>query len=422
MSLPQFESLLLFLFVFGGVALRNVLRIKKPVWMFFLVGATASVLLGLLSPVQAYASVDLQVITFLFSMFVLSSGLKLSGLLTAFGQRLSSLRGWRTLAAFYLLMAAASTVLMNDPLAIVGTPLAIHLAQKKGKTDFPFLLALAVAVTSGSEMTPMGNPQNLLVAVESGVRAPVISFFSALAVPTFLNVIVGLLFVLLAYRLDGSKEVPSRTVETLKRSTDRRLAAVTLLSLVVTMAGLVVVNYLQLTGATVPVDISTVSLCGALVLLSFGGRERDLIQDLDWGVLVMFAGLFVVTQAMWSSGLVGLIAGYLPVPRPDGGSLYILSVSVLLSQLISNVPMVALYIPVMKSLGFTSSMVGSWAALAAGSTVAGNLTLMGAASNLIILEESEREGTKSPLDFWRFLKYGILITSLDVIILALFLR
>ena len=419
MSVPEIESLGIFIFVFGGVAFRNVLRLKQPIWLFFLIGALATVALGVLTPQQAYQSIDLQVIVFLFSMFIIASALKMSGLLGEVGALISKRSsGWPSLVLFFLIFSVASAFLMNDPLAIIGTPVGLYLSGIAGVEAFPFLLALAFAVTTGSEMTPMGNPQNLLVAVESGMRAPMIEMTQWLLLPTVVNVALALAVLRVAYKRSRPAGDPAIELLTAK---DKRLRRVAIAGVAVTVIGLFVVNWLQLLGYNPPLDISGVALLGSAIVLGLGGKERELLYDVDWGVLVMFAGLFVVTQGMWNSGLVRAIAGIIPPPTPNGSLALIMLPSVVLSQIISNVPMVALYMPLMREAGFGPTSYRAWAALAAGSTLAGNLTLMGAASNLIIVQEEEKHKGKSTMDFWRFAVYGLPLTALNCLVLYAFL-
>lgn len=419
MTIPQAESLVIFLFVYGGIAFRNLLKLKQPLWLFFLVGALLTVGTGILTPQEAYSAIDMQVIVFLFSMFVIASGLKLSGFLGALGKFIGSrASGWKSFLLFFLLFAAASTFLMNDPLAIIGTPVALYLAEGAGVEPFPFLLALAFAITTGSELTPMGNPQNLLVAVESGMRAPIIKFTQWLILPTLVNLGLAALFLIIAFH--RGTRVDKKTADPPEKP-DKRLRTVTLIAIIITVIGLFLVNWLQLEGYSPPLDISGVALLGAIVVLGVGGKERELIEEVDWGVLIMFAGLFVVTQGMWDSGLVSLIAGIIPPPSPGGSLAFILFPAIFLSQIISNVPMVALYMPLMRKAGFGPTSIMAWAALAAGSTVAGNLTLMGAASNLIIVEQEEKERRASSMDFWRFAAYGFPLTILNALVIYAFL-
>lgn len=146
------------------------------------------------------------------------------------------------------------------------------------------------------------------------------------------------------------------------------------------------------------------------------------MKKLDWGVIIMFASLFVLMQAVWDTGIVAEVARYLPSMNKGEPASYIPSIlisSVLLSQVLSNVPMVTLYFPLMKYFGYEPYDIPAWVALAGGSTLAGNLTLIGAASNLIIVEEAEARG--HTLSFFEFFKVGLIVTIVNVLVLYSFL-
>ena len=147
------------------------------------------------------------------------------------------------------------------------------------------------------------------------------------------------------------------------------------------------------------------------VLLS--KKRVEILKNIDWSTLVFFVSMFVLMQSVWISGTCQELLARL---SPELGSVsMILALSIGLSQLISNVPFVALYLPAM---GSTVSQ-GQLMALAAGSTIAGNLLILGAASNVIIIQNAEKEG--KTISFVEFSRIGILITILDAIIYFIFL-
>lgn len=422
-------ALAIFAVTYGALAFRNVKAWKFPIWLILLIGAAAMVVSGSISVTDAYKAVDLHVILFLFSMFTLVTALDISGVLDLFTTRLM-LRAKKPEDVLYLTFfgfAAASAILMNDTLALMGTPVMISLAKKMKIPSKPLLLTLAFAVTIGSTLTPMGNPQNLLVALASGMRAPVLTFAKYLLVPTIINLVLTYYLLRRWFRSDfvnarkNFRELidfeASVQKDTLK---DERLAKVAISITILTIVGIFVVNFLEEAGVATPFGIAEVSLFGAVLLLASCGRSREVIQSIDWGILVLFASLFVLTQAVWNNGIIAAVAGYLPaisLGNPQSYVAAILVPSVLLSQVLSNVPMVALYIPLLKSLGFSSQNIPAWIALGAGSTLAGNLTLLGAASTLIIVEEAEKEG--QTVGFFEFLKVGIVITVVTVAVLCL---
>jgi Na+/H+ antiporter NhaD/arsenite permease-like protein len=138
----------------------------------------------------------------------------------------------------------------------------------------------------------------------------------------------------------------------------------------------------------------------------------------DYSVLVFFAGMFVVTSAMWQSGAIAIITGWLPDPDPADRvqSLGVITAaSLALSQVLSNVPFVALYDFVMIDSGFGGGHVAQWLMLAAASTIAGNLTILGAASNVIVIEAAEARGVRA-FSFWEFTKIGSAITAANIAI------
>jgi Na+/H+ antiporter NhaD/arsenite permease-like protein len=423
-------ALLIFTATYGAIVFRNIKGVGVPVWSVMLMGAVGMVFSGSIGVAEAYRAINLEVLTFLFSMFIFVTAMDVSGVLEAFATRLF-LRAKKPEDIIYLTFfgfSFASAVLMNDTLALMGTPIMLSLARKMHISHKPLLLTLAFSVTIGSVLTPMGNPQNLLVALVSGMPAPVITFLIYLTVPTIINLIITYFILKYLFRSEFRKanesfidlvDFEASTKDS--KITDNNLAKQTVLILVLTVAGIVFVNILEFSGMNLPFGISEVSLLGATLLLLFNKRRREIVKKLDFGILIMFAALFILMQALWNTGVVSEIAKYLPALRKGDSSsiLSILVISVLLSQVLSNVPLVALYLPLMKNLGFGSADKTAWVALAGGSTLAGNLTLLGAASNLIIIEESEIRGHK--LSFFEFFKVGWMVTAVNILILYIFL-
>jgi Na+/H+ antiporter NhaD/arsenite permease-like protein len=144
--------------------------------------------------------------------------------------------------------------------------------------------------------------------------------------------------------------------------------------------------------------LSTVAMLGAAALYALSRDRTHMLKSVDYSVLVFFAAMFVVTSAMWSSGAIAVITGWLPEPNPAdrAQSIGVISAASLsLSQVLSNVHFVALYDYVMIGNGFGSHHFSQWLMLAAASTVAGNLTVLGAASNIIVIEAAEARGIRA---------------------------
>ncbi|MEM2023125.1 MAG: SLC13 family permease [Archaeoglobaceae archaeon] len=189
---------------------------------------------------------------------------------------------------------------------------------------------------------------------------------------------------------------------------DRRLGYLTLALLAVTVILFFSLSFFK-------IDILLGSLVTSSLLLLITENRRDIVRRMDWPTILFFIGLFIFTEGVLKSGIIQYLANFLPPPDNVAS---IMIVSILLSQVLSNVPLVAIYIPIMISHG--NITVVDWLALAAGSTIAGNFTILGAASNVIISEASESRGRKG-FNFVEFMKYTIPILIPNAIMIYLFL-
>ena len=193
------------------------------------------------------------------------------------------------------------------------------------------------------------------------------------------------------------------------------------------MAGFVISEVLQFLFHVVYFSISVIAVLGATAIYAFSRERRELMYNVNYSVLVFFAAMFVFTSALWTSGLIPEIMMHIPNPVANNNNnddvirnnAIISLVSVTLSQILSNVPFIVLYNNVMINNGFNADDVSQWMMLAAASTIAGNLTIFGAASNIIIIEAAESRGVKA-FSFFEFLKIGSMVTASNLIIYYLF--
>ncbi len=164
--------------VFVLIAVRQVGNIRLRIWQIMLAGALVVLITGQISPARAMAAINADVMLFLFGVFVIGQALEDSGYLGHLAYRLfSRARSLNTLVLFILFgMGILSALLLNDTLAIIGTPVVLSLASKTDIQPKVLLLSLAFAVTIGSAMSPIGNPQNLLIAIHGNVTNPSITF------------------------------------------------------------------------------------------------------------------------------------------------------------------------------------------------------------------------------------------------------
>jgi Na+/H+ antiporter NhaD/arsenite permease-like protein len=409
LSLPVAVLVLVLL----AIGFRRVGRLRLRIWQAMAAGALVVLASGDITPVDALRAIDPDVMLFLLGMFVIGEALVHSGYLYSLAyQLLWPARSAGTLVLALLLGAGAgSALLMNDTLAIVGTPLALRLAQEHRIDPKLLLLALAFAVTTGSVASPIGNPQNLLIAIGGGFANPFVAFFRELALPTLLSLLACYAVLRLGYR----KEFHDTPLVHARVSPgDPALARLARLSLGLVVAMVVVKVALVWLDAPFEMRLSYIALVGAAPILLGSPRRLTILRRIDWQTLVFFAAMFVLMASVWDTGVFQRAFAESGIDLAAPGS--VLGIGVLLSQLISNVPLVALYLPLLQQTGATEAAL---LALAAGSTLAGNLLILGAASNVIIVESADRRGVH--LSLLEFARVGVPLTALQVGIYWVFL-
>ena len=390
------------------IAFRRLGGLRLGIWQIVLGGALVVLLSGQIGWMAAWRAIDWEVIGFLFGVFVLGQALTESGLLARASTRLLG----RIRSADGLILGVlfgsglASALLMNDTLAVIGTPLMLALARAHRLPPRLLLLALAFGITTGSVPSPIGNPQNLLIAIHGELPNPFLDFFGTLARPSLINLVLAWAVLRLAFWRDFHGQALVHELPPIADPALARLAAWGLGAMTLVVALKVAA---AAWGAGTLVPLWAVAVAAAAPILLGHARRLRLVGRIDWHTLVFFAALFVLVRSVWDTGVV---QSWLP---SDGLWMrdlrLLLAGGALLSQLVSNVPLVALALPVMGSAGSSPEAL---LALAAGSTIAGNLTLVGAASNIIVAQAAERRGEH--LGFWRFLAVGAPLTALQLLV------
>lgn len=407
-------SIIVLFLVFILIAVRQIGNLKLQIWQIMLAGAFIVLITGQISIPSALHSINLDVIFFLFGMFIIGQALDESGLLSyveyKFIKAANSIDG--LIIMILLGMGFASSFLMNDTVAIIGTPVVLKIAAKNKVNNKLILLTLAFAITIGSVTSPIGNPQNLLIALNGNISNPFLTFFKFLFAPTLLNLFIAYLVLKLFYRNEFRKELSSVNDVKIK---DEKLAAISKISVAVVLILIIFKIVLIVIESRFNFKLTYIALISALPVILFSERRKVLLLSIDWYTLIFFAAMFVLMQSVWDTGYLQNIINHSGFNITS--IVMILFVSVIFSQFISNVPLVALYLPLLIHLGVTGKEM---VALAAGSTIAGNLFILGAASNIIIIQNAEKrnEGT---LTFWDFAKAGIPLTILNILIYLLFL-
>ncbi len=366
-----------------------------------LVGAAAMLACGVLSMHDAAKAVDYETIVLLFGMMVVVAYLRLAGF---FGIATDWIAGrfsgaFSLLAVTIVLSGVLSAFLVNDVVCVALTPLVLHLCQRLKRPPIPYLIGLATASNVGSVATITGNPQNIIIGSLSQITY--IRFAARLAPVAIIGLLINFAIVALVYRkvLRESTTEPAANQDGPRTPVLHPLlyksVAVTLVTVGLFFAGL---------------PIALVALVAAAVLMLDRVRPERIYHAVDWPLLVMFAGLFVVVHAFevnvvhtwglerWRALL-------------DSPVVLLSGLSVVLSNLVSNVPAVLLFKPLMEVMPQKEL---AWLALSMSSTLAGNLTVLGSVANLIVVENARRAGTE--LSFAEYLKVGVPLTVLTTLV------
>jgi Na+/H+ antiporter NhaD/arsenite permease-like protein len=405
-------SVLTLIAVLMLISIMQISKIKLEIWQIMLMGALTVLLAGQISPYDGLRSINWDVIVFLTGMFIIGEAMYESGFLLFLScQILSRVKSLDQLVLLVLFGAGMlSAFLMNDTLAIIGTPLVLSLAKFRNVSPKLLLLSLAFGVTTGSVASPIGNPQNLLIAISGNMSNPFVQFAQYLTIPTLANLFLSYVLLRLFYK-DQFQHYTSldQVQEPIK---DRHLALLAGISFILLLM-LVAVKIAMVTlSLGESFRLTYIAFVSALPILIFSRNRVEVVRNIDWKTLVFFASMFVLMASVWRSGAVqsmieGSNANFANVPM-------ILALSVLLSQIVSNVPFIALYLPLLSGATVKGMM-----ALAAGSTIAGNLFILGAASNVIIIQNAEKEN--ETLTFFDFARIGIPLTLLNTFVYWIFL-
>jgi Na+/H+ antiporter NhaD/arsenite permease-like protein len=369
-------------------------------------GALSVLITGQISLPDALHAINIDVMLFLFGMFIVGEALVESGYLSTLSHRFFSYARTPGQMIFFLLFGIGflSALLMNDTLAIIGTPLVLGLATKFRISPKLMLLSLAIAITTGSVMSPIGNPQNLLIAVNSGMDTPFVTFSLYLLIPSLISLGVAFILLRFNFRTDFSTRVldhdPILPVDN-KRFFPVKCSLAIIL--ILGAANIIVSLY----GGKLLVPLPLIALCAAVPVILLGTDRVRLLKNIDWFTLVFFAAMFVLMESVWQTGFFQSFVD----PSMVTSIPMILLTSAIISQFISNVPFVALFQPMIMQTGGTTAQL---MALAAGSTIAGNLTILGAASNVIIIQNAEKQG--ETLTFFEFAKVGVPLTVLQLMV------
>jgi Na+/H+ antiporter NhaD/arsenite permease-like protein len=366
------------------------------------IGGVAMVIAGGLPMELALRAIDLHVLLLLFGVLLIAAYLteaqffRLAAYLV-----LTRARSARSLLFGLVFVAGAlSAFLVNDTVCLVLTPLVVAVVVEARLPALPYLLALASAANVGGVVSFSGNPQNMIVGAHAHGSISFGHYFLLTLPAGALALAVNAALLVWMFRRDlppgplGDRTPPRPAVD--KRMTAKALGALVLFA-VLAVAG---------------VSLAGAAMCAAAALMvSAGGGSRAAFARVDWTLLAFFGGLFVVVAGIAHAGILQRVFDALAplVARGDtAGNIAFIVLVVVASNIVSNVPLVIVavaWIPHMPEPTWGYIM------LAVASTLAGNLTLFGSVANIIVMEQA---GPRGEISFWRFLRYGSVLTVVDL--------
>ncbi len=383
--------LAVFCFVYIGMFLGEIPGLKLDRTGIALLGAITLLASGNMTPRAAWDSVNVSAVSLLLGLMVVSAQFKLGGFYTLIAGRLAKAEvpPGAFLGMLIGVSGLLSALLVNDVVCLAVTPLLIEGCAKRKLNPVPFLLALACSANIGSAATLIGNPQNMLIG-----QVLKLSFTGYLGF-SLIPVIIGLgavwLVIFLLYRNRWEKE--TALSEVYEPELNRWQSAKGVMVLTALVVAFLFTPW--------PRDILALAAAGFL-LTSRRTSTRDMLGLVDWQIIVLFIGLFVVNDAFDSSGLLaGVMSGARGLGLDTANPATLFGATVVLSNIVSNVPAVMLLL-------HTPSHPLSGPILALASTLAGNLLIVGSIANIIVVDLAERAGVGIT---WReHAKVGIPVT------------
>lgn len=407
MSTPT-VAVLVFALTYVLISLQKVplLNLDRPAAA--LLGAVLMVVTGVMSLDDAYRAVNYDTIALLLGMMILIAYLKEARFFEAVSSWIVRRSGTprRMLVLLVLASGVLSALFVNDTICLLFTPIVLRATLRAKLNPVPYLIALVTGANVGSAMTLIGNPQNMLVGISSGIgfgRFLVVMFPVAAA---SLAVVVVVLLVLYRREIPARFEALPDGEVRVNTVVVRRIGVV----LALMLAAWLVPTERFVPGISAGQKLPLVALAGGVVAILVGRfRPERALRSVDWSLLLFFAGLFVVVGGVGRAGVLERVhEAVVPLFGAGAGrqAAVLSAFTVAGSNVVSNVPFVLVARDWMPA--FDDPRL-AWYVLAAASTFAGNLTIVGSVANIIVLEQAKET---APIGFFTYLRAGLPITLL----------
>lgn len=370
------------------------------------------------------SGIDWNVIFLLLGMMMIVGVLKKTGMfeyLAIWSVKKARAKPFRVMAMLVVITAVASALLDNVTTVLLIAPVTLLICERLALPVAPYLIAEVLASNIGGTATLVGDPPNIIIASRAGLTFN--DFLVHLAPLSALLTLVLIALCRFLFRksfvYDEQRATEVMELDEKEAIRDRRLLVQGLAVLALVIVGFVLHPVLHY-------EPSIVALLGAGLLIAVSTVETgEVLTEVEWPTLAFFAGLFIMIGGLIDTGVIGEVSKALANAVGDkelGGSMLILGASGVLSGVVDNIPYVATMAPITSDL--VHSMGGStqhvmWWALALGADLGGNATAIGASANVVVLGIAERNRT--PISFWQFTKYGLVVTAATLAFSAAYL-
>jgi Na+/H+ antiporter NhaD/arsenite permease-like protein len=364
-----------------------------------LVGAGLMVASGVLSLEDAYKAIDFDTITLLLGMMIVVASLRLSGFFAVATTWVveHAKRPMILLCAVTATSGIFSAFLVNDAICLVLAPLVLDLTLRMGRKPAPYLLAVAMASNVGSTATITGNPQNIMIGSFS--KIPYATFALALGPVALIGLAITVGLVALFHHGEfagGGRITAAHANIRVNRVLVARALAATALMVALFFVG--------------QPPAKAAIIIGGLLLLTRRVKSERVYAEIDWSLLLMFAGLFIIVAGAQHALLTHDLIARVGRLRLDQAPI-LSAVTAVLSNLVSNVPAVLMMKPFVQSLPDHAT---AWLTIAMASTLAGNFTILGSIANLIVVQKAATRGVV--ISFWDYFRVGAPLTAITLVI------
>jgi Na+/H+ antiporter NhaD/arsenite permease-like protein len=369
-----------------------------------IIGAGLMVATNVLTLEEAYRAINLDTIVLLFGMMIVVANLRLAGFFAMVSEWVieHAHHPLTLLSAIAAVAGLLSAFFVNDTVCIVLAPLVAEVVIALKRNPVPYLLAVALASNAGSTATLTGNPQNMIIGSLSGIGYA--AFARALAPVALAGVVVTIIVIALFYRREFR-----RFEHVAVAPRDIRIHRALLYKTLAVTVGMVIFLFAGWPVAKVAV------VAAALLLITRRIKPERIYVQVDWPLLVLFAGLFIVVAGLERSSLEADLARIASSAHLEN-AVSLSALAALLSNIVSNVPAVLVFKPFIAHLPDPNL---GWLRLAMASTLAGNLTIPGSVAGLIVVQRARPWAT---IGFWEFARVGAVVTVVSMAIGILILR